>query len=250
MLSMKQVNQFLLTCGAADDLYQFVKAVLDGVRVFCRYDQATAYLFNGNAKIVDRYLVNFDSKQSDVYLKYYFETTLGRNYGHVNSKVWTTAWDHAIADDFTTDYIQTRGIKRSAYFRLTDSNIMLRTFFAMDRIQDIPFSPDELEVLRFVVPHLNNLHRKLFLPPKDKADRKRALMEMAGLTVRETEIALLLCNGVSPTNISNTLHIAPATTHKHITHIYEKLHVSNLQELLVYLLNSEVRPSDLDRRGP
>jgi DNA-binding CsgD family transcriptional regulator len=44
---------------------------------------------------------------------------------------------------------------------------------------------------------------------------------------------------MTPTTISKSLYISKATTYKHIAHIYEKLHVSSLQELLVRLLQHE-----------
>ncbi|MBQ8063256.1 MAG: DNA-binding response regulator, partial [Clostridia bacterium] len=56
-------------------------------------------------------------------------------------------------------------------------------------------------------------------------------------TDREVEIVDLICQGISPANISKILHIATSTTYKHIAHIYEKFHVSSRQELLVKLLN-------------
>ena len=64
------------------------------------------------------------------------------------------------------------------------------------------------------------------------------------LTSREAEIANLLCRGVSTANINRALYIAQSTTYKHIEHIYEKLHVSSQQELLVRLLRPSRSPDD------
>ena len=58
-----------------------------------------------------------------------------------------------------------------------------------------------------------------------------------GFTKRETEIAELLCQGMTIQNISSALYIAVTTTYKHIAHIYEKTGVSSQQELLVKMLN-------------
>ena len=61
-----------------------------------------------------------------------------------------------------------------------------------------------------------------------------------GLTKRETEIANLLCQGMTVQNISAVLYIVVTTTYKHIAHIYEKVGVSSQQELLVKMLNKKV----------
>ena len=57
------------------------------------------------------------------------------------------------------------------------------------------------------------------------------------LTPREIEIVDLISQGVKPQGIANTLYISLATTYKHLQHIYEKMNVSNNQELMVKLLN-------------
>jgi len=59
------------------------------------------------------------------------------------------------------------------------------------------------------------------------------------LTPRESEIANLLCQGMTVHNISSALYIAVTTTYKHIAHIYEKVGVSSQQELLVKMLNKK-----------
>jgi DNA-binding CsgD family transcriptional regulator len=98
------------------------------------------------------------------------------------------------------------------------------------------FSNDELMNLQLAIPQLNNLHKNFYYQGFSLNAIKRDTWETANLTAREAEIADLLCQGVSPANISRTLYIAPTTTYKHIAHIYEKMHVSSQQELLVRLL--------------
>ena len=69
-----------------------------------------------------------------------------------------------------------------------------------------------------------------------------AMMDAAELTKREKELVEFLCDGVSPLEISQFLHVAPATIHKHIAHIYKKMEVKTLQELLVRMLNERSTP--------
>lgn len=90
--------------------------------------------------------------------------------------------------------------------------------------------------LQLAIPHLNNLHKNFYYQGFSRKVIKRATWETANLTARETEIANLLCQGISPANISRTLYISLSTTYKHIANIYKKMHVSSQQELLVRLL--------------
>lgn len=55
-----------------------------------------------------------------------------------------------------------------------------------------------------------------------------------GLTTREREVALLIRNGYSNQEIADTLYISVATVKKHTSSIYEKLHISNREQLKVF----------------
>jgi len=108
--------------------------------------------------------------------------------------------------------------------------------FALDKTKDENFTDTELMALRLAVPQLNNLHKKFFYQQTGRQGVEQIPWETTNLTTREIEIANLLCQGVSPANISKSLYISQSTTYKHISHIYEKMHVSTRQELLVRLL--------------
>jgi two-component system NarL family response regulator len=53
------------------------------------------------------------------------------------------------------------------------------------------------------------------------------------LTQRETDVVRLVEKGLSYGEISEVLHISPHTVHSHIKHIYEKVHASSRDEMLV-----------------
>ncbi|MBQ8592441.1 MAG: response regulator transcription factor [Lachnospiraceae bacterium] len=55
-----------------------------------------------------------------------------------------------------------------------------------------------------------------------------------GLTAREREVALLIRNGYSNQEIADKLFISVATVKKHTSSIYEKLKISNREQLKVY----------------
>lgn len=58
---------------------------------------------------------------------------------------------------------------------------------------------------------------------------------MAGLTRRETEIALLICQKYSNREIADILVISETTVKKHISNIFEKTGIGKREELAYYL---------------
>lgn len=74
------------------------------------------------------------------------------------------------------------------------------------------------------------------LPDPDPLEMKRRALEGCGLTVRETEIALLLSEGLSSQSIAARLFLSPATVRTHASHIYAKVGVASQSELIVFLI--------------
>ncbi|SHD77549.1 Response regulator containing a CheY-like receiver domain and an HTH DNA-binding domain (fragment) [[Clostridium] ultunense Esp] len=91
-------------------------------------------------------------------------------------------------------------------------------------------------ILNLAIPHLNNLHKNFFYQQTSRKGIDQISWETTDLTDREIEITNLLCQGLSPGNISKSLCISLSTTNKHIANIYEKMNVSSIQELLVRIL--------------
>lgn len=76
----------------------------------------------------------------------------------------------------------------------------------------------------FELPNLpNRLHELIF-------------REFRSLTRREVEVVTLLCQGASTQKISANLLINIRTVYKHVENIFEKLGVSNRQELVSKIL--------------
>ena len=187
--------------------------------------------------------MNIEKHWSTMYLEYYSKTengiySLGKALRENPTKptIVIRAWEKEPSTEFLRNYIRSRGLKYSLGFALYDINGIPRTIFALDKTKDENFTDDEFMVLSLVVPMLNNLHKNFFCQQTSRKDMDQISWETINLTAREIEIVNLLCQGVSPAIISASLYISQATTNKHISHIYEKMHVSTLQELLVRLL--------------
>ena len=73
---------------------------------------------------------------------------------------------------------------------------------------------------------------------------------MAGLSVREAEIAQIAAAGTSNQEIASLLAISPRTVERHITNVLTKLGLRNRTELAAIVHStSSVRGSTDDRKG-
>ncbi|WP_258360130.1 helix-turn-helix transcriptional regulator [Moorella sulfitireducens] len=239
----EKIYNFVLTCGYAHELNHFCIKILTKIEELCPFDQALIYFLDGNGKVCNQYLMNIDEQWSAMYLGYYSKIEGGR-YGLARVVLETSIkpivkireWEREPPSKFIYDYIRPRGLKYSLGFALFDINGIPRTVFALDRTKDKKFTNVEVTAVYLAVLQLNNLHKNLFYRQPYKNGTEKINWETIDLTPREREIVDLLCQGVSPANISKLLHISRHTTYSHIAHIYEKMNVSSRQELLVRLL--------------
>ena len=243
----EKLYHVVLACGNIHELQPFCIQSLYALRQLCQFDQALIYFLDGNGEITNQHLFNIEEHWSNLFLQYY--SRVKNPAYNVRSRVWRESsttpvmniheWKNEPHGEFVRDYIGPLGIKCSLGFPLFDVNGVPRTVFALDKIREERFTEQELTNLKLVIPQLNNLHKKFFSQEKDGSDIAQVPWETKELTKREIEVANLLCQGVSPTNISKALHISYSTANKHIANIYKKMQVSSRQELLVRLLRKK-----------
>ena len=245
-LPWNRLYRFINKCGSIHELRSFSIQVLQGIHEFVPFDRGLVYFLDGNQKVHNQYLLNIKDSWSNLYLDYYSKASFNRfsiaerSITEIAGKpyIHVIRWDEEPVSDFITDYIKAQELRLTLAFVLFDLNGVPRTAFALDRLTPAEFTDQELDLLYILVPSLNNLHKNFYAKPIGETDFKDNIWEAAGLTEREIEVVNLLCQGISPNNISKALHIAVSTTYKHVAHIYEKMGVSSLQELLVRILNS------------
>ncbi len=232
----------VLQCSQAHTPRSFTVKLLDLMMQMCPYDQALVIFMDVNGKVSGWYAKDIeeelikeymamDPKEASVY------QDLRENSGFDFSRI--IEWDSFEKSEYMTDYIRRRGIKYSWGFCFFDLNGSYRVIISLDRSRNVPFSEIERTRVELALPILNNMHRNFFYQGMDNKDNStQSTWRRYGLTPRESEIADLLCQGMSVQNISFALYIAVTTAYKHIAHIYEKLGVSSQQELLVKLLGN------------
>ena len=73
--------------------------------------------------------------------------------------------------------------------------------------------------------------KKLSDTENDAATDPETACRKAGLTLRETQIALLLLQNLHNADIAAQLHISESTVKKHVSNIYTKLEINRREEL-------------------
>lgn len=243
----KKVLDFLAVCGQAETPRNLVIKLVKHMGSLCAFDGALVYFLDGNGKVYNHYLMNVDELWSNMYLDYYASTdnnkySILNNNGKRSDNHWVSwiNWQKEDSAEFVNDFIRPRRLKYSLGFALYDFNDSIRVIVALDRTRDKNFSSQEFQNVSAAIPHLNHLHKNYYYQVNSQNPLKDAVWEETKLTPREIEIANLLCQGVTPTNISNMLCISRPTTYKHISNIYEKMNVSNRQEFLVWLFRKHI----------
>ncbi|MGI6506815.1 MAG: helix-turn-helix transcriptional regulator [Saccharofermentanales bacterium] len=247
-----KINDYLLKIENCKDVDEYATKALESMGDLVPFDKGLAYIMNGAGTIVGEKYCNFPQQLSKAYLEYYSKLDIVRSPGRDLKKeppgttpiIQFADWSLMGRTKYYVDYIEPQKLKYSCHMILRDQSGISRLCFVWDRSKDEPFSQLEQKMLRIVMVHMNNLASALFRRSltNSRSIRLGIMLEMAELTMREKEIVRLLCQGVSQAEISKKLYISAATTRKHITHIYKKLNVSSLQELLVLLFNSRTHP--------
>jgi DNA-binding NarL/FixJ family response regulator len=86
----------------------------------------------------------------------------------------------------------------------------------------------------------------IYLDQKDPVFSSCECLEKDGLTRREVEVAILVCEGLRDKDIAERLFISEYTVGNHLKAIYEKLGVRNRTSLIHRVIRREASESTID----
>ena len=240
------INDFLLDVGKVRSPADFCIQVIQKIYALIPYDQARIYFLNETGKVYDVVLFGVDKRWSDAYLDYYSKIENGRysiqnsleNSGSISKLEGVLhEWARYDSDEFITDYIRPQGLNYSIGSGFHNAHNLTKGAFSLDRTSRRGFSREEIAILEIVQPHLDNLHKNMFVFPLNTRGTVDLPASQKSLTRRELEIAHLLCEAYTPVKISKQLFVSLPTVYRHIANIHRKLNVSNRQELLLKLMD-------------
>lgn len=129
-------------------------------------------------------------------------------------------------DDTVFDAIQSGA---SGYLLKNEKlSVIIEHVHQLARNNSAPMSP---LIARKVLNLLTRLERS------NETPEARSAAEMYSLTTREQEVLTWLVEGLDFRQIASELHISPNTVRKHISNIYEKLHVSSKAQAIKLMHN-------------
>lgn len=250
-LPWERIDDFLLGCGEIRTPERFACEVLNDIGDLIPFDQGRLYFLDDNGNVDHEYLLGVDETVVREYLDYYSKCDDGSfSTAHVAARFSQhyPAVEQCIIDRgsfnpksrFFSEYVQPNNIRYSFGLGLRDTTGSLRCMFSLDRTSNQRYSAEEVEIMKRIRPHLDNLYQNFYVAPTDTATRRADAQPYQALTPREEEVATLLVQGITPTNIARKLCISFTTVNKHIANMHAKLHVSTRQELIVKLMSARV----------
>lgn len=249
-LPWMKIHEFLLEIGSIRTPKNFCLSIAENICKLIPYDQARVYFINDNGKVQDIALFGTERSWIEAYFEYYSRVEGGRYSfastniqwsSHKNSPVNCIDWSDFSNDEFITDYIRPQGIRHSLIVVFHDESGISKTICTFERTSNNGYTPKEMLVTEVLQSHLDNLHKNLHVLLSRDLSNLGTFKEIQRLTHREMEIVQLICNGVKPTNISEKLCLTPGTVYKHLANIYAKLHVTNLQELILMVMSDKIK---------
>lgn len=234
----------MLCCGKERSPWELSKTVLEQIGQLIPFDQGRLYLLDENGRISDVHCLGVSKRTQEDY-EYFCSMDEGkcsvvrvadkfrRYYPSVEESV-RDCDSYQDAANFYAEYVRPNHIQSSFGLGLRDDSRSLRALMSLDRTGKAAYSRDEIENMKIIRPHLDDLLQNLYVNLQETG---KGTEDNSLLTRREQEIALLLVKGVTPQNISERLSISYTTVKKHMAHMHEKLGVSTRQELIVRLMS-------------
>lgn len=240
------IYQILLRCGEQRTRMDFCSTLITELSALVPFEQARILFLDKSGKISGSKLFGVKKQQWKDFLHYYENDLVISKYSlkkpmHLSTaeKVsaqnywynYTAEQQEEIKSVFVDDYVHSLRLYHSLGIGMSDQDNCIRTIFVLDRTKDVPFTGQEVDLLRKIHPLLENYHIDLLLNGNTEDASIQTFRKTYFLTKREIEIVELLMDGVTPTEISQRISVSVSTVYRHTANIYQKCHVSNRQEL-------------------
>lgn len=241
---MEQVYQLLIRCGSKRTPTDFCVQLVKDLSGLLLYDQARVLFLDKSGKICDRRLFGVSEQQWKDFMYFYENDLLFVKHSlreplHLPQNEKITVHNYWYDPEeaykresvFVDNYVRPLRIYHSMGIGFSDQENCIRSIVVLDRVRDIPFLYQEVELIKAIHPILENYYIDLLLGENIPSTPLQPRKQAYSLTKRESEIVELLMEGLTPTRISQRLVISVSTVYRHIANIYEKCHVTNRQEL-------------------
>ena len=142
-----KLNSVLLQVRSVDVFAKFAPAVVAGPGRLISFEQAVVFSLDAKGTVVDGYFLNVPSSWADAYFEYYIQLADTVTYNQA-SFPRAISWKDVPRNEFVRNCIQNRKLHYSIHFLLSDTRGRTRSVYSLDRVQNVPFSQDDLEILK------------------------------------------------------------------------------------------------------
>lgn len=248
----QMMYHFLVRCSSEYDPCDFLAVIVRGLKDLIPYDQARILFLDISGKITSSLLYGVSKKSWEIFMDYYANDISGSIYSlksplHLSSgeKInfcdWTDPERIRKHEEFYRDYVCPLHLKHCMGIGFSDAENCLRAIISLDRTRDLPYSQNDKHLIRSIHPLLANHFTALMTTPKQELSIIALWGTQYNLTKREIEIVDLMTGGLSSGQIAERLGLSIKTVYRHTANVYEKLRISNREELFALMRKSTAK---------
>lgn len=253
----ERINLMISEMNRIRDITRFRREFLTMLGRLVAFDLADFYLNDaksqGKVKLVDPVVISrFSPKFNEKFMLEY-----DRCYGQIDYVKWVFSSHESVVyresdlinsemrekSAFYQDYLKPAGFVNVAGASIADRGVCVGaiTLYRTSRYGD--FTDKDLYILKQLLPHLQNkLSTETEAVETSVEQSKRSSYYLAHefhLSRREIQILRLLCDGKNNSEISSLLSISVNTVKKHISNIFNKLHVDSRTQLIHFIIKND-----------
>ena len=225
-LPWRKINEFLAAIGTERSIEGLARGVLREIGTLFPFDYgAFTIITQGKAMTRPGLVVELFLPQAQIaeYFNHYFDVDPCASL-YSSTQVGIATW--AVRDcEFTRDFARRYHTRHTVQIGNLKGSADAGFLLSLHRKTRLGFEEREMAACSAVRPHLHNLFSLLHAPEKARRSRLSAAANACGLTQREAEVVLFLCDRLSAGEMAERLTISRRTVEKHIEHVYLKLGV-------------------------
>ena len=225
-LPWRKVNDFLAAVGTEQSIEGLAHRILREIGALLPFDYGaftmiTSGTTNHQARLVVEYLI--PSGEMSEYFGHYIAVDPCVSL-YPSTLLGVASW--SLRDcEFTRDFARRYHTRHTLVLGNPKGGADAGFRVTLNRMTRSGFEEREMAACSAVRPHLHNLFCLVHSPQKAIKSRLAAAASACGLTPREQDVVLLLCDRMSSGEIADRLTISRRTVEKHIEHVYLKLGV-------------------------
>ncbi len=233
----EKINNFLLLIGSASSVEALNSMVLSSVSEVLPFERPGILIELGSSfKAQICASVNSEKKWDDLFNSYYHTIATSPDFGESLFAADNRLLRDGFNMEYYHDFIIPQDISYTAGLIFFSSENRPTHSLVLNRGRsERMYSEEEISLLKIISPHISNRYMNL-----QAVEDYKNLPVMAAelensrgmLSRREAEIVSLMIQRHKPADIAQTLDISVLTVRKHIQNIYQKLEVTDRQQLL------------------